>query len=286
MHALSANGESPSQLHLEPLVSYLGRVTQVNPDTSSTSFVIFATQRTGSSWLMDLLDSQPAIASYDELFLEGASGSGYWGRTDREFFEPFYTRRRRHDNALERARWGLHYLADLYAPRPRLQAIGMKLMYEQMWKNPVLWTYVVRHRVRVIHLTRRNLLDIVISEQTALARNRFHAVQGHAVETPVVTLDPAGVLAQLKTLELRIKIAHRLLATLPIIYHETTYETLVSDPSRVGDLIAFLGVDRDAMNGPPVSKFQKLNTAARSDLVHNFSELERVLSGTRFESFL
>ncbi len=200
----------------------------MTPDTTSTSFVIFATQRTGSSWLMDLLDSQPAIASYDELFLAGASGNGYWGRTDREFFEPYYAHHRRRANPVERALWGLRYVADLYAPRPHLQAIGMKLMYEQIWKNPVLWAYVVRHRVRVIHLTRRNLLDIVISEETALARKTFHAVDGDAVQTPAVTLDPDDVVARLKTLEYRIKVAHRLLVALPVSYYETEYETLLS----------------------------------------------------------
>ena len=36
--------------------------------TRQTTFVLLTTQRSGSGWLVDLLDDHPAIVAYDELF--------------------------------------------------------------------------------------------------------------------------------------------------------------------------------------------------------------------------
>lgn len=258
----------------------------VSDDARSTPFVLFATQRTGSSWLMDMLDSHPAVASYDELLLAGASGNGYWGRTDLEFFDPYYVRHRKHDSPLARAVWGFRYLRKLYAPRQATKAIGMKLMYDQLWQNPCVWIYMIRHRVRVIHLVRTNLLDIVLSGQAVEARRTPHAWQGDDVETPAITLDPAITLATLKTLERRIMIARRLLELLPISHYEVSYEQLLADPSLVYELFAFLDVGAKPESVPVVSKFKKLNTARHSDLIENDVEIARVLRGTRFERLL
>ena len=54
----------------------------MNNTTKPTPFMIFATQRTGSNWLMGMLDNHQAIASYDEL-LDGYGSD--WGRQDLEF---------------------------------------------------------------------------------------------------------------------------------------------------------------------------------------------------------
>jgi LPS sulfotransferase NodH len=258
----------------------------VSNRSKSTSFVIFATQRTGSSWLMDMLDSHPTIASYDELLLAGASGSGYWGRTDLEFFEPYYLRHRKHDNPMARALWAFRYLRKLYTPRKGTEAIGMKLMYDQLWKNPFVWIYMIRHRVRVVHLVRANLLDIVLSGQAIAVRKTPHARQGDVVQTPAIALDPIITLAMLKTLERRIRLARRLLARLPIQHCEISYEQLLADPSQVSEVFAFLNVAAQPEPGAVVSNFKKLNTVNRSDLIENDAEIAQILEGTRFEGML
>lgn len=255
-------------------------------EAKSASFVIFATQRTGSSWLMDMLDAHPAIASYDELLLAGASGSGYWGRTDLEFFEPYYIRKRKHDNFFARALWSFRYLNALYSPRQGTEAIGMKLMYEQLWKNPCVWLYMMRHRVRVVHIIRINLLDIILSLETVKARKTPHALASHAVETPAVTLDPSTLVSTLKTFEFRVRVARWLLTLLPIEHLDIAYEQLMADPSILDDAFRFLGVDIPPESPTHASRFKKLNTASKSDLIENYVEIEQVLKGTRFERFL
>jgi hypothetical protein len=232
---------------------------------------------------MDMLDAHPAVASYDELLLAWASGNGYWGRTDLEFFEPYYARHRSHDSPLARARWAFRYLNKLYSPRQGTEAIGMKLMYEQLWKNPLVWLYMIRHRVRVVHIVRINLLDIVLSLETIKARRTPHALAGQVVETPTVTLDASTLARTLRTLEFRINAARRLLSLLPIEHLEIQYENLMRHPALLDDVFHFLGV-----RPPPTvaSRFKKLNTAGKADLIDNYAEVEQILKDTRFERFL
>lgn len=258
----------------------------LSQETNSTPFVIFATQRTGSSWLMDMLNAHPTVASYDELLRAGAIGSGGWGRTDLEFFEPYYVRNRKYDNRFARTLWSFRYLNALYSTRRGTEAIGMKLMYNQLWQNPWVLIYMMCRRVYVVHLVRTNLLDVIISGETAEARQRYHAWEGEVVETPAVILDPKTVISTLQTLDRRIKIARVLLTLLPISHTEVSYEQLVSNHHLIDDIFTFLDVSRQAGSTTLVSRFKKLNTSGKSDLVQNYAEIERALRGTRFECFL
>jgi len=246
--------------------------------------MIFATQRTGSNWLMGMLDAHPAVAAYDELLLPGATDSGYWGRTDLEFFEPYYARERKHDHPAARAMWSFRYLTELYASRRATGAIGMKLMYSQLWKNPWVSVYMMRHRIRVIHLVRRNLLDIAVSLETLKVRTQPHAWKGQIVDTPTITLDPDTLVSTLEALNFRIRVARLLLSVMLVPHLELAYEHLVANPSLIVDVFAFLEVD-----APPdsvVSRFTKLNTSSKHDVIGNYTEIELALKGTDFERFL
>lgn len=248
-----------------------------------TLFVIFATQRTGSNWLMSMLDHHPSIAAYDEL-LEGTGSD--WGRQDVEFFEPYYARHRKHNYPFSRARWLFRYLNESYSPQRGTGAIGMKLMYNQLWRNPLVLIYMVRHRVRVIHLVRKNRLDILLSKETAEARQRYHAWQDEAVETSTVTLDPDNVISRLTILDLGVRIARCMLMLLPIRHCDVSYEQLMVDPSLVSDILAFLKVRNQPESFTLTSSFRKLNTHSKTDIIENYVEIERALKGTRFERFL
>lgn len=235
---------------------------------------------------MDMLDSHPAVASYDELLAPGAKGRGEWGRTDLLFFEPYYVCHRRRNHLASRALWLFRYLDALYSPRRNTEAIGMKLMYDQLWHNPWTLIYMVRHRLRVVHLVRANLLDVIVSTEAAQARRQHHAFQGHLIETPALTLNPAKVTSMLRTLERRVKIARNLLKFLRIKHIELSYEQLLAEPRLVKDVLTFLNVDIELHPPSLASRFRKLNTAKKRDIIDNYAELVSALKGTRFERYL
>src|SRR4051812_20114345 len=106
-----------------------------------TRFIVLATQRTGSTWLVEMLDSHPAIVAYEELFLARDAHGVTWGREDREFFYAYYARRARRQWPLARVVWSLRYLEEMYSSSST-EAVGLKLMYGQLQAYPWLLAYM------------------------------------------------------------------------------------------------------------------------------------------------
>jgi len=250
---------------------------------SATRFVILATQRTGSTWLTDMLDSHPAVASYEELFLPAEDHRKTWGRSDREFFHEYY------DRHVAGRRWplsvpffSLRYLEELYAPRPGIEAIGLKLMYSQVKRYPWLLAYMVLRRVRVLHLVRTNLLDVVVSQETARARRQYHAYTSAAVDHSAVDLRTDQLVSQLQSLQRSVDAIRLLLRLLPAPSLEISYEDLSSGDDALDDAFEFLGVAPQSVT----SRFAKLNRGPKQTLIANYSDVERALRETPFERFL
>ena len=101
------------------------------------TFVVVTTQRSGSSWVVDLLDSHPSVACYAELFRVtdrtiadyGASRVPRFTVTLDVDADP--TARR----LLPRR---LSYLRRLVREHDDARAVGFKLMYDQVPDHPGL----------------------------------------------------------------------------------------------------------------------------------------------------
>ena len=237
--------------------------------------MIFATQRTGSSWVSSMLGSHPAVETFGELFQHGAK---------RENAFPAYVER--HGGRRSRfARPGLTFgfLNDLYAPRPGIEATGFKLMYQDVKEHPYVLAYIARRRVRVVHLLRTNLLDIVVSNDTARARGRFHA-SDEQVEQVAVPVDPDTIVSRLETLDRKVRLARALLAAVRAPRLEVSYEELVAEPARWSDVLRFVGVHDPA--AALTTPLKKLNTLRKDATISNYGEIETVLRPTRFAAFL
>lgn len=245
-------------------------------------------QRTGSTWVQDLLDSHPQVAAYGEIFLEYGRGfpdSERFGPVDIEYFESWSKKHTGRGGRVSRARHAIPYLKDFYRRRGDAHAAGFKLMYSQLRRNPMVAAYLTTRRVRVIHLTRANLLDVVLSHATSEARGQAHAWIGDAVREARVSLDPAATAAKLKALERQVALARALTRANRLPTLELGYENLVADASELDGALEFLGVQPDP--GHPLSStMQKLNHAEKRDLIENWNELSAALTGTRFERYL
>jgi LPS sulfotransferase NodH len=248
-------------------------------------FLIFSTQRSGSTWLVDLLNSHPAIRTYSELFLDSGRGSRFAGAKDCSFFNEYLER-------AEHARPGdanlepllSDYLDTVFRSREGVEAIGFKLMYGQFGAYPELQELLSRRGVAVIHLIRDNLLDLLISKQTAVARDLFHA-RGDVKVSPVhIRVNIGALEAHLRDQEDEVERARCKLDALGWPTLETRYESLVSDPGAFGGLLRFLGVsDPDR---PLISELRKINTPNQKEIVENYDEMAKKLSGTRYDQFL
>lgn len=247
-----------------------------------TPFVVLTFPRTGSSWLIDTLDSHPRVVAYDELFY-GAGGAPGHARSDLPNFVHYRSRSpwARRLGVLRR----LTYLRTVYRDRPGVRAVGFKLMYVQARSHPGLLSLLAVRRVRAIHLSRRNLLDAAVSYDLARSTGVFHPRRGEAVPRALVRLDAAQLVARLEGMELDIARARSWLARFRFPRIEVVYEELAARTKEtLGEILRFLaiGPTADGLDSQLVRPTDEHSLRR----VENPEEVRAALAGSRFEWML
>jgi LPS sulfotransferase NodH len=250
-------------------------------------FVILSTQRTGSTWLATLLDSHPAIAAYEELFLRDDEGPR-WGSADLERFADAQ-KERLGDWRSRRPLALFTYLDELYG-RDVARAIGFKLMYNQVRQHPEVLVYIVHRGVKVIHLVRTNLLNVLISRDVMAARGLAHAKRDSPLTTVKITIDPVRIKLRLRALEGDVALSRATLRVLRIPHIEVGYEDIVANrAATLTRIMRFLGLDvPDSADDQHkfTSDLVKTTTLGQAELVANYETLRSALSRTRYARFL
>jgi LPS sulfotransferase NodH len=242
--------------------------------------VVLSTQRSGSTWMVDMLTSHPRVVAYSELFMHGGEGTPRWGHEqDLPYWQTYI--REQGGGRLTRPFQLWRYLGRALEERPGVDAIGFKLMYSQLTRiakplTPALWL----KRVRIIHLMRRNALDVVLSRDAGEARRGvLHAREGQSVEAVRVRLRTDDLLKRLTAHERQIEGARVRFKRVGIPYTEVIYEDLVADEKQgFDDLFRFLGVEP----APVSSSLQKINPTSHEELIENYGEVREALEGTKF----
>ena len=246
-----------------------------------TNFVVLSTQRSGSTWVVDMLTSHPRVVAYSELFMHGGEGKPKWGQ---EQDLPYWQTYSRDKHRVAKPYWLWHYLGEAYRERPEIDAVGFKLMYSQLTRisrplMPALWM----KRVRIIHLTRRNALDVVLSKEAGAARQgRLHAREGEQVEQVRVRLETDDLMRRMTLHERAVAGARVRFKRVGLPYREVVYEDLADDESGFADLFEFLGVEP----APVTSSLQKLNPSAHEELIENYGEVRDALADTEYAELL
>ncbi len=244
-----------------------------------TRFVVLSTQRSGSTWVVDMLTSHPRVVAYSELFMHGGEGTPRWGQ---EKDLPYWQTYVRDKPGWRPARpyWLWRYLGEAFQERPGVDAIGFKLMYSQLTSiskplMPSLWL----KRVRIIHLIRRNALDVVLSKEAGAARGgKLHARAGEDVERVRLRLQTDDLLRRMTLHERAIDGARVRFKRVGLPYREVVYEDLVDDEEGFASLFEFLGVEP----APVTSSLQKVNPTVHEELIENYGEVRDALEGTKY----
>jgi LPS sulfotransferase NodH len=244
-----------------------------------TPFVVFTTQRSGSTWVMSVLNTYEDVTGQGELFLRRPRSPER--RWDSDFAHSRYVE--------SKAEYGrvrpfstFRYLDAFFAQGPH---VGFKLMYDQLRSYPEILVHLLRRRVRVVHLVRENHLDVLISFALKREIGKAHMLDAKdRPQEPSVELPTASLLRQIRWLQLKHDAARHLLRASRLRHLEVTYEQLVRDPSRYEEILAFLGVSTTGET--PRSHILKTRVGGQRDVVSNYDEVARVLAGTRFASLL
>jgi len=243
----------------------------------SIPFVILTSPRSGSTWLVSLLNQMEDTTSYGELFLP-RKRSGKW---DKDFAYPRFVEARK-AGRLTRPAEVFKYLDTLYQ---QPGAVGFKLMYSHLRRYPELLAYFEIHRVRIIHLVRQNPLDILISRAVKRKLEQAHRLANEPpVEGLQVELNTETLIRKLQIKQRKMNRARNLLRWSGLRQMEIGYEELQRDPSSFSRLCRFLSIESDG--NMPESKFQKVRRESQTKVLKNYGEVRQVLEGTNYLVYL
>ncbi|MFT6043760.1 MAG: LPS sulfotransferase NodH [Porticoccaceae bacterium] len=242
-------------------------------------FVTMSMQRSGSTWLTDLLNSHKNITAYTELFLKLGQGAPDWGAY-RDI--PYWNTYRDESQHVFRPAGISAYLNMVHSQHPESKAIGYKLMYSQFVRYPEILIYLVRKNAAIVHLQRRNTLDVVLSGMAKANRKVAHVTSGTAVEKVKLQVDVPLLKTQITKYERRKKYFGMVLSHLGLRYIDVYYEDLVKNADSANELLGFLGVEEINL----CSDLVKLNPALHSATIANCREVEKAFVGTPYRGYL
>lgn len=244
---------------------------------SNVKFVVLTSSRSGSTWLVDRLNMQPGVEAHGGLFHDRPRvRPAIAGRDDyRRFIEVHAI------SNLMRPWRVFAYLNQLYR---KPQTVGFKLMYTHLRRHPELFAYFVAHRIKIVHLVRRNHLDVLVSEDLARLVGTSHAQVGTKIDTPPVYVDPTTVLERLKKRSRNAEQAKRLLKLTPCPCIEVTYEALLEGEKEFERIGKFIGLSMWKAQGQ--SNLAKRGTGRHSEAIANYEEVKRALTSTPYLSLL
>jgi LPS sulfotransferase NodH len=246
-----------------------------------TTFVVLTTQRSGSSWLVDLLNHHPAVAAHAELFRVADTTVPDYGAKEVPRFEVVVSRGN-FSTSKVLAGQRYVYLRGLERAHPGAQAVGFKLMYDQTRDHPGLMSLLVLRRARFIHLVRRDLLGGVLSFDRAEQRGRWRYHEGDPIPDASVRADTSDLLRRLDEREREIERFRRTLRRLPSPVIEIAYEDLSERrDDMLQRVLRFLGVAPSKTE--LTSSLVRSAPARDSEGLENPDEVRAALMGTRFE---
>ena len=247
-------------------------------------FVLLSTQRSGSTWVIDMLNSHPSIVTYGELLLEDGRGRPPFGAQDRMFLQSYGLAH----NYLPGSQFGkgflFQYLDNIFETRPGISATGFKLMYGQYGAFPHLQEYMLSNNIYIAHLIRRNYLDIILSKEVATNRNIYHVEVADATPIPAIKLNVSKLLDELDHHERTIQGARNKFCRMGLPYMEVFHEDLQSNQSAFDSILNFLKIEPGTSR--LTSSLRKIITVGHSEVIENYEQVKEKLAGTRFSNLL
>jgi LPS sulfotransferase NodH len=253
-------------------------------------FVIVCTSRTGSNWLVDLLNSHSKVLAFGELF-RSKNAIGW----DIPRFQNYQNTRLIH---LYRSDPIAFLDKQVFKKWPaNYSAIGFKLFYFQASESPyyMVWEYLRRNQdIAILHIKRRNLLEQYVS--LTLARET-----GLWVKTGSSDQEPVPVQLKIESCQqhfIRVRNLELECARFFNDHHvlDIHYEDLVRDLGPYCDYSAgrqanfgfemqrvqnFLGLLPEQVS----SAMRRQKNAPLSQMISNYDELRQAFADTGWSEF-
>ena len=240
-----------------------------------TKFIVLSSKRSGSTWLISLLNALEGTTAYGELFLgrkrDPERSSWDLNLSYLRFIEAEPYSKIRPISVFA-------YLNNLYR---QSGAVGFKLMYSQMRKYPEIAVYLFLHSIHVVHLIRRNYLDGLISEAIMQKTDQAHITSTQSVPKDIqIELDAKNLIDRLNQKHKTVMNIRAMLRWCGLPCLEVAYEDLRTDPSTFIQISDFLSIPSEWNVSQSV--LVKINRKSQSEVIRNYEEVKNTLRGTPF----
>ncbi len=226
-------------------------------------FIIFTSGRSGSTLLVDLLNSNPNVQCDSEIL----------------------KRRVAFPNALVRH----------FEQKSKKSIYGWKLLSYQLLnvqtgikdKSAFIYQLVKEENYKILYLKRNDKVKQALSIIYAFYRGTWHSDEsGHQNAVQPFALDPKVFYHFLKEVDILDKFEEELMATVPHLF--ISYEEDLSDPAFYGPTIKcisdFLGIDIPAK--PPSTDLKKVTPTKLTSMITNKQQVIDYLAGTPYEDYM
>ena len=262
---------------------------------SYQKFFLLTYRRCGANYFLDLLRSHPNIVSFAGLYEKNKLGFSYPGY-------PQVSDKRT-------VRYRDHYPIEFLKKRiyrnysSEIKAVGFKLIYET--RHPSVLEYLKQSEdVKLIHLQRRNLLRVHLSDMIAKKTQKWHVLSKEH-EQEIKKIDAESFISysheKKDTIlpdEFKIELLYENCISefekitqliehfqkffsknkVHVIYYEDLIENLEEETRKVQE---FIGVENKALT----SRFIRINNKKLSDVISNYYELKEKFNGSPWEKF-
>lgn len=237
-------------------VSAYGRAWRRPDRGASLGFVIFASGRTGSSLLMDLLNSHPGIECEDEILSHRVLSA--------------------------------HRFLDARAALSRRAMFGFKLKLHHLATQGITDPAAFLGRLhaegcRIVHLARRDRLRQALS--SAVARQRLTQHQTRAGQRPRAgpfRIDVPWLIGRMRQMDAGLQGERAALTGLPhlALWYEDDLLRRESFQASLDRVFDYLGLDQ----APVRTEYVRTGTDRLADLVANLAEIRQALRTTEYAS--
>jgi LPS sulfotransferase NodH len=241
-----------------------------------SKFVILSSARSGSSWLVNALNSIDGVTCYGELFNKKPQ---VFGEGTSKFSRFGHWRRK---NSGIRPLITFRYLNEIYNGD---QTNGFKLMHVQAKRYPEIGAYFLSRQIAVIHLVRKNIFSSVVSSLVAEQRGKWLFKEGETIpEEKPIWVDPSFIIRKINALIRKKKSASIMLKASRLKQIEIYYEDLVADKQNFKPIWQFLGADFKKY--PPTWEVKKSSKKEPSEIIANFEEVRDGLVMAGYRNFI
>ena len=233
----------------------IGVDTKDSEKEGYTKMVVLTRSRTGSNWLISLLNSHPDIQIKGEVF------DWLRGRNSEEI------------------------LKDVFPESSEYDCLGFKIFYNHPLddEDKSVWELLKKDRsIKVVHLLRKNMLRSFLSHEIAEKNEVWSSKMGDvSPEDKLVHLDVGKLYWDFQITEKYIYLSKQFFT-----FHnhlEVTYEELMDNQDNcIKRVLNFLGLPF----GESTSDMKRQNPEPLEKLISNYSEVHEKLSSTRYAHFL